>query len=477
MATCQVKMREDRLCGRNIYAHERCILHCEIINKDINLFNSELSNILEDKSSEFHDFTRLIFPKDTLFPKLIKKTMFFEFGSVQGGAPFLGVVFEKPVHFGGTKFHDTADFRDVEFRDEATFGGCDFVGAANFLGVTFKAGATFSGTTFHKEALFRSATFRGESWFGSSKFVGRASFYSTVFQGSAYFADAVFQSAVSFLSSRFEAEAVFYNATFKDRASFADMVFKGRVYLLGANFENRLLISRADDASTFFENEVDFRQVKLLKPEMVTLYKVGLHKTRFLLTDLRKVEFLDVDWYKEKGKGRNKIYDEVSPDPETKSFDYPLIGQVYKRLRANYEENLNYAEAGDFHIGEMEMRRKGEKNIFNKGIIWLYKLISNYGESYWLPLGWIALLLLIFPFLYMLVGITSSTNVDINQNFETLRDYGSSLTFSLSVFSLVREKPYHTINNLGHILTVLESIFSPVMIAFFLLALRRRFKR
>ncbi|MCJ7498312.1 MAG: hypothetical protein MUO78_09320 [candidate division Zixibacteria bacterium] len=196
-----------------------------------------------------------------------------------------------------------------------------------------------------------------------------------------------------------------------------------------------------------------------------------MSKSRFLETDLRKVEFVDVDWYKK--KGRNKIFDEIMAVP----YDYPLVSQVYRRLRANYEENLNYAEAGDFHIGEMEMRRKGEKNIFNKGIIWLYKLISNYGESYRRPLVWIALLLLVFPLLYMLVGIVPPTQINGSQSFEKLKDYWSSFTYSLSVFSLVRERPYHTINNLGHILTILESIFSPVLIAFFLLALRRRFKR
>lgn len=403
--------------------------------------------------------------------------MFFEFGVIQGTAPFLGVIFKNPTHFGGTRFQGLADFRDVIFEKEATFGGCKFLGLANFLGTTFMNDVSFSSAIFHDEALFRSATFHGQSWFGASKFMGIANFYNTLFKGYTYFADVVFQSIISFLLTRFEGEVAFYHAIFKDRTSFISTVFKKKVHFLGTTFEKGLIISGEENNKNSFEEEVDFREVKFLRPEISTLYKVNLSKTRFLWTDLRKVQLVDVNWCRGKSRGRNKIFDEASPDPETKNFDYPLIAQVYKRLRANYEENLNYAEAGDFHIGEMEMRRKGEKNPFNKAVIWLYKLISNYGESYWRPLGWIALLLLVFPFLYTFAGIVQYTQIDGSQSVEKLKDYWSSFTYSLSVFSLVRERPYHTINNLGHFFAILESIFSPVLIAFFLLALRRRFKR
>lgn len=35
-----------------------------------------------------------------------------------------------------------------------------------------------------------------------------------------------------------------------------------------------------------------------------------------------------------------------------------LIENLYQQLKANYEDKHNYGEAGDFHIGEMEMRRQ-----------------------------------------------------------------------------------------------------------------------
>jgi len=246
-----------------------------------------------------------------------------------------------------------------------------------------------------------------------------------------------------------------------------------------------------------FTKEVDLSFVKFLRPEKVQFHKIDLSKFRFLETDVGNVHFTDVSWNTENGKGRNRVFDEVSLEPYFSQFDYALIAQLYRRLRANYEENLRYSEAGDFYIGEMEMTRKAERNIFRKFPLLFYKAISNYGESYYLPLGWLVIfLVVIFPLFFMITGLHSINSagnnlppyvIDYKWDFSSiesfmpsmqkLKDYGTSFLYTMSVFSLVREKKYTTINNYGHGLFVAESILTPVFMAFFLLALRRRFKR
>jgi hypothetical protein len=346
------------------------------------------------------------------------------------------------------------------------------------------------GFIFPEKVLFPKKIDKSIS-FEEAIFQGSAEFWQVIFEMEAYFQHAIFKSEAHFEVATFEGDANFQIATFQSGAYFFLVTFENAVHFDGATFGDVLIITESLKLKKkiFSEKEVSFTQVKFLKPEKASFTTVDLSKFKFIGTDLRKVEFVDVDWYKEKGRGRNKIYDEVSP--ESKLPDYPWIAQVYKRLRANYEENLNYAEAGDFHIGEMEMRRKGEKNIFNKGIISLYNLISNYGESYWRPLlFWILPILLLFPILFMYSGIEpvaqSQTPYLINCEFdassislteEKVDDYLKSFVYSLSVFSLVRERQYRPVNNCGHFLMVLESILSPVLIAFFLLALRRRFRR
>lgn len=407
-------------CGRELYDKEYCIFHSKNPLKDVKLFQKRLNETFEDKTVEVYDFWKFIFPANISFPDKINKR----------------IIFSEAIFYGDTRFN----------------------------------------TTFYKDADFKGAIFRTYTSFSLSTFKESADFWSATFEKDAYFVSAIFQKDVSFESSIFKGLTQFFGAT-----------FKGNVKFNYATFEDTLILNEEENNKIFTKKEVDFRYVKFLRPEMVRFKKVDLGKFRFLGTDLRKIEFVDVDW--DMKTGRSRVYDAIEPDPVTKKFDYPLIAQLYKRLRVNYEENLNYSQAGDFHIGEMEMYRKGKRDPIDRGIILIYKLLSNYGESYRRPLFWIALLLLLFPFLYMLVGIAPKVEGSqiqyyldfslkgLHPTFEMIKDYWSSFIYSFSVSSLIRERPYHTINNLGHFFTIVESILSPVLIAFFLLALRRKFKR
>jgi len=343
----------------------------------------------------------------------------------------------------------------------------------DFSEFAFPEGVAFP-EKIDKEIIFRRATFHGFISFGRKTFEEQANFRGATFEGCAIFSRTVFKKSAWFLET-----------TFKGMVEFLGVEFQGVVGFRYATFEEVIVIDEETKENKIFsKEEVDFRDVRFLKPERVSFKKVNLSKFRFFGTDLRKVEFVDVEWDME--KGRSRIYDEIVVR------DYPLIAQVYKRLRANYEENLNYAEAGDFHIGEMEMRRKGEKKPFNKIIISLYKFISNYGESYWRPLVfWILPILILFPVLFMYSGIEKVSSgqtsvidydfdissISLNESVSYLKDYTKSFVYSFSVFSLVREKQYKPIDDKGYFLLVAESIASPVLIAFLFLALRRRFRR
>jgi hypothetical protein len=337
---------------------------------------------------------------------------------------------------------------------------------------------------------FLGASFKGESFFAGRTFMGEADFEGAVFEGRANFSLAIFESKANFVGAVFKSETFFHDTLFKSEANFWYVVF-----------QDSLLINGEEHNKKIFCDEVCFRSVKFSKPEKVEFQKVDLSKVRFLETNLREVNFTDVNWNKEEDKRRNRVFDELSPGwlsfrLELKTFDYALIAQLYRRLRANYEENLRYSEAGDFYIGEMEMARKAERNPLKKLPVLFYKAISNYGESYYRPLGWIAAILLIFPLLFMFAGIQpisldpNNPKADVihyrldfssTQSFspttEKVGDYYTSFLYSMSVFSFIRDKKYTTIDNWGHTLFVLESILSPVTLAFFLLALRRRFKR
>lgn len=415
---CQVKMHDGKLCGREPYDEHGCLLHSKKQDKNLESVQKEL-NEAYSRLPDIHDFTGCVFPEGVVFPK---------------------------------KFKMRAVFRDAVFEGSANFEGAVFHGGADFWNAAFQAEANFRFVHFNDRTSFSEAIFKGDADFGHASFEGQVDFRAAVCIGKANFARATFE------------DALLMNAVLRNKEAF----IKG----------------------------ADFRWVKFLKPEKVEFYKIDLSKFRFLETDVRKVHFTDVDWNKEKDKGRNRVFDEVSPDPGFGRFDYALIAQLYRRLRANYEENLRYAEAGNFYIGEMEMPRKAERNIFKKLPLLFYKAISNYGESYYHPLCWIATILVIFPLLFMFAGI-QPVSLDPNNptadvinyrldfsSFESflpsiqkIKDYRTSALYTASIFFLVWDKKFTTINNWGRLLFVLESILSPITLAFFLLALRRRFKR
>lgn len=426
-----------KVCGRDLYDEKFCVFHSRKADKDAKLFQRQLDEIFEDKSLESYDLALFVFPAGISFPKKIDKSI--------------------------------------------DFGSAVFQAKADFSGRTFQEMVTFVNVTFQGAAFFDAAVFRRRVFFGSATFKDKASFFRSHFQDEATFFETEFKKKVSFRVTTFKGVTKFWDAMFHDIVDYR-----------GAIIEHVLEIDQENKQKVFSKEEVDFSSVKFSEPERVIIRKVDLSKFRFLSTDLRKVEFVDVDWG---GKGvRNWVYDEMMPDRSTNKFDYPLIALLYRKLRANYEENLNYPEAGDFHIGEMECKRRNYKTWFGKNLsltAW-YKYVSNYGESYRRPLFfWILPILIIFPILFMYSGVegvdhaASNYLIDYDLDLTSFllkkhaweNDYLKAFVYSLSVFSLVRDKQYRPIDNWGHFWMVSESILSPVLIALFLLALRRRFRR
>ncbi|MGB2770014.1 MAG: pentapeptide repeat-containing protein, partial [Candidatus Zixiibacteriota bacterium] len=373
---------------------------------------------------------------------------------------------------------------------------CTFSERPDFLVATFDKPSSFWKTKFAAGAGFVTTHFIGKANFRHAEFEGRADFVGASFQEETDFGVARFESQANFRGCKFQGDAGFQSAAFRAEAEFTGSTFESRTSLCDVVFEDALLVGVEGNERKSFTKTVDFTRVKLSKPQKVEFRKVDLSQFRFLETDLREVHFTDVGWYRKNGRGRNRVFDEIYRDSTTKKPDYCLVAHLYRRLRANFERTLLYPEAGDFYIGEMEMTRKAEKSVLKKLPLLFYNAISNYGESYYRSLCWIGAMLVIFPMLFMLAGIEPtaldrgylaegiinyrldfSTNESILPTLEDWRAYRTSALYSASIFFLVRDKKFTTINNWGRLLFVLESILSPVTLAFFLLALRRRFKR
>lgn len=275
------------------------------------------------------------------------------------------------------------------------------------------------------------------------------------------------------------------------------------------------------------------------EPEKVVFDNVDLSNCRFLNTDLSKIDFRDVRW-DNNPLDRRAVRDEWDgqyeweekekkwvrkKDPEPP--DFKRVEQLYCQLRVNYEGKLRYEEAGDFHIGQMEMRRLDpgdnkdkwvEKlariNNFKEKVdealflplgkvleklsssialipeilmsdvdkyllhrflspIAFYRWFSKYGTSYWRPLGWLVGLIIVFTLLYLFYGIPSDCGrVD--------PDWNEAFKFSMDTCFLgpLRSKSeYAPFYFPFYLLALIGSLLGPVLVTLLVLAVRWKFKR
>jgi uncharacterized protein YjbI with pentapeptide repeats len=279
-----------------------------------------------------------------------------------------------PVYFTDAKLRNS-NFTGVKFNKEADFWGTEFVGVVNFTGVTFTEDASFSGAAFFRDAIFSRCTFNKIALFTRAIFDGEVSFWGTTFKGEVLFPQAIIKK-----------KADFHGATFKEKADFKMTEFYDETHFTEVAFEK--------------QEEVEFNGGS--SPQ-------NLSKVSFLDTDITRLRFGErIIW----GENPNdfRIGDELIVEKiatctsqEHENIHLSSVITVYRNLRENYEYRLRYEEAGRFFIREMELKRIycevpthdgtrvaiKKRNLIRRNLLSaaaIYKLVSEYGESYLRPL-------------------------------------------------------------------------------------------
>lgn len=476
---CEVRMYNGNVCGRPLYSgSEHCIFHTADEYKDANCFNDELNNLLEGHD-RIIDCTRFVFPNIRFrFPASIRNPIIFSHA-----------VFNHKANFFLTTFNGGADFSSVEFLQ----------------------GASFSNSKFYKFARFRNAKFNGKTQFlkvqfdSSIKTSEAIDFKFCEFHGTSTFIDSHFHVNADFRSAKFCSDISFYHCIFYHNAKFVGchLLESGMLLFDGETPDGR--------SSNVFFNECSLTEIRLEDSSKLIFRKLSLENCTLLETDVTSSQFIDISWPSVKqqwGKTRHGVKDEIVPDAlwlnwekdrsdkrgvEPPKFQYDLIAQLYRRLQANYTTSYHFSEAGNFHVGEQEMMRKSKGKIRQFFCTnFLYKLASNYGESYMWPLFWIAILIILFPVFFLYGGVdmgqyTSLAGkhpVEFDWSWDprnilfTNAEYWKTFCINSSAVAYGRvnlgqvfQEPYQ------FLLLSIERILILTLATFFVLALRRKFKR
>lgn len=469
------------------------------------------------------------------------------------GAIFSRATFTQNADFSRTEFTQKGDFSQAAFTQEVDFSRAAFTGDGNFSGVVFTQAANFFSSVFTGQADFSRARFMLEARFGQAKFGAHANFDQAKFNGDADFYNAHFQGVADFSSCGFAARGDFQEAVLSALANFSMARFNQAAEFAGATFGNAANFWRcqfnqaADFHHARFESSVEFRQTTFLdgdnvhstlvlvlaqfeKPERVVFYKTNLGRALLHNCDVSKLTFSDVRWRKRDGNCKRMVFEEVIDTEDMKAAalrtgkddpderNYGLIAELYQQLKKNYDDRRDYWTAGDFHWGEMEMkrlhspRRNGTLRWLrqNLGLVAWYKYASEYGESYSRPLLWLVGILALCMFLFPIWGLRLSDKSSVTEpaseisrpvtgkqmpelSYSNLIRYGSiepggppvtslsllghSLMTAVGIASFQREPTYEPAYPWGRLLAILETLFTSTVVALFLLAVRRQFRR
>jgi uncharacterized protein YjbI with pentapeptide repeats len=484
---CPFQMQTGR-CGRAIYDPpsfgQLCLMHSRDVNKDNAAFQAEFERTLQEAGDSTADFTGFVFPSSN----------------------YSNRNFTVCCQFLSAEFTEDADFSGATFTQLAIFVHAKFIKDAAFDFAKFMLGANFTGAKFYQDVRFDLATFTHDANFMVAQFTRYAMFEKATFTG-ATFSGASFTEDGNFTGAKFSYRADFTAATFTQRAMFNDTAFTEN-----ADFTRARFLGSAEFREAYFcddgtlEPGPIFSVTYFEHPEAVTFYNAYLGQALFHNCDVSRFTFSDVRW-RRRPNGKNMVFDEdvelgraeakaLRPNHgDADERNYSLIAELYQQLKKNYDDRRDYWTAGDFHYGEMEMKRL-HSGSQRKWVRWLhrrlglaawYKYASQYGESYTRPAESLGLALLLFGLLYPVFGLAPAAGAGPPIFYSNpceagiwqalLLPFFKGLLTSLEVASFQRDFIYRSDTPCGHLLRLLQLLVVSILVALFLLALRRQFRR
>ncbi|MCB9501620.1 MAG: pentapeptide repeat-containing protein [Deferribacteres bacterium] len=365
-------------------------------------------------------------------------------------------------------------------------------------------GINFSDNFILKDQIFRKKVLISNSVFYSDVSMTRVTFEKGVNFKHCDFKQTVNLTRVKFLKFAEFGECIFHNLTV-----FQNITFNG------TSFHNAVFKKRGEFNRCSFSNYTSFRNIKTPnKSSLISFYYNGftnnrntefeyndMSKVSFIRSDLTYVKFDDVKWHKPKWPSakRNCLINEFVNYSNGKSLQENLgmVKEQYQSLKMNFEENRNFAMAGDFHYGEMECQRKAAGFFrFLPTLTTIYWASSGYGEKINRAVSTLCILLAIWVISHMFLGLRPNSlnayyeainyefKFDLTKTNAFAKDSIKTLIYVLEVL-LREEKPNRVfspvtnpdswlngdlINSIGFILVYLQAVFLG-------LAVKRKFRR
>lgn len=463
-----ISFREAKFCGdgrddffgTRLYGKEVDFTEAQFTGKGSVFFDGEF------RSDEI-SFTKTVFSKsETSFSK----------AEFIGNVYFKESAFKKPVSFNETQFGVETDFSMTNFDEEVSFRMAQFDGMTSFFKVKFSR-ADFLDSIFKGKTFFSRTKFNGEALFDSAQFSDNVSFSETKFNGNeTNFTNAKFAGEKStFEKAEFDCNGLidFRKIKCYNEIIFNDCLFTNNVAFNGADFKDD---TRFID--TKFLELALFRNVFFKNPRDVYFDGESIDRVSFLYTDISSIR-LGIKSKRKLKETNYKIYEESIIRGNTSEEKIPLSGvlALYRNLRENFEYDMEYEEAGQLFIREMNLKRAFKPNRYDRPIEkrdWfsrnffatgLYYWTSKYGEDFKRPVIITASAIFVATVFFLYFGYEDTPIGALERSAKAF-----SPTFDLPETTSDTSKALTAVDYL------LKVIFLPIAATIFI-ALRRRLER
>lgn len=441
----------------------------------------------EHEFKENIEFFGFIFPGHSVFDK----------AKFHKHAWFKHCVFYGKAQFGETNFLWGTHFERTNFSSTASFGKAKFLNHAMFLVVNYSF-VSFEEAVFYKDAAFIGSTFTSDAIFGRVSFHHAAYLYNTIFLGNTQFTKAIFHSMANFTEASFSSVTSFKRTIFNGQTSFFHTSFAKNT-----DFSYTLFHKGAAFNHARFKYQVDFNRAVFKKD--VNFY--GLQSEGGF--DLLQAQFAYVPgfnqaYFKEPPRLDDTQIPEQAPPEQLKelSKESKTITARYRALKRMAIQAHDHKREQDFFAGELKSMRGNEHLRFNKNWGWYwagraYEEFSNFGRSPLRVLEWMFIQSVVFLYVYLFMGGVQGACVSGEGNrfwsafylslgktlfpfgvasTEKTTDYLGCLYGHTRLFGEATAPFVAAIPAAFSIVSLIQSLFSLLLIFLLLLAVRAHFR-
>lgn len=370
---------------------------------------------------------------------------------------------------------ESADFTFATFLESANFSGCHFEGGAQFYNSFFLDDANFKECVFDEQVVLRHCHFDKRVDFSKSKFNKRIlAIESSYFKGETFFHDITVSCNFEMNFSEFEYLEMSYN-TFNKSVTVSHCKFKSVFEFIGNNIYDLLIVHTcrfSRDELCLFQDINHERKEIHPRMEFVNIIfhssfifrRTNLSETAFYQSDITNIQFKECFAY------HGTL---IKEDRFVESGHFDALSDSYCQLKRNFENSKNWELSDVAYRREMVMKKKyyhllaKRKKYFSLYTIdsflyLIYEQVSGFNRSYTRPLVLLLISsLLLFPGAYMLVEGDTIYN-------SLVKSLGATLPYFYKVEASISFK--------GWGLHSTQTLVSSILLAFFVIALRRRFK-